>query len=113
MNRKLVQFKSTKGSVLTDFVAKYPEKKAYFEVKSEKPFVFPSPGILEGVKSRGRAILKMNNVSFKFPTHEKNTVQDICLSCCMASRIAVVGPNGAGKSTAIKLLIGEIKNETG
>jgi elongation factor 3 len=31
----------------------------------------------------------------------------------MASRVAVIGANGAGKSTAIKLLIGELKPETG
>merc|ERR1740130_864998 len=31
----------------------------------------------------------------------------------MASRVAVVGANGAGKSTAIKLLIGELKPESG
>merc|ERR1711964_478350 len=35
------------------------------------------------------------------------------LSVCMLSRIAVIGPNGAGKSTAIKLLIGELKQELG
>ncbi|CAD7944084.1 unnamed protein product [Amoebophrya sp. A120] len=113
-DRKLIQFKSEKGRVLTDFVAANPAKKAYFELSNKnQKFVFPPPGPLEGVKSKGRSILKMNMVSFKYPTHEKNTVQDICLSVCMASRIAVIGPNGAGKSTAIKLLIGELKNETG
>lgn len=113
-DRKLRQFKSTKGQVLTDYVKANPEKTAYFEISNKNvKFIFPPPATLEGVKSRGRSILKMTNVSFKYPTHEKNTVQDICLSVCMASRIAVVGPNGAGKSTAIKLLIGELKNETG
>merc|ERR1712014_529844 len=70
-------------------------------------------GTLEGIKSRGRAILKMSNVAFRYSTHEKPTVQDICLSVCMASRVAVIGANGAGKSTAIKLLIGELKPEQG
>jgi len=118
-DRKLVQFKTSgskvdRGNVLTKFVEKYPEKKAYFELKNNNlKFNFPLPGPLEGVKSRGRAILKMAGVSFKYPTHDKNTVQDICLQVCMASRIAVVGPNGAGKSTAIKLLIGELKEEVG
>jgi len=113
-DRKLVQFKEKRGQVLTKFVEAYPSKAAYFALKNDKTkFIFPTPGTLEGVKSKGRAILKMNNVSFKYPTHDKNTVEGICLSVCMASRIAVVGPNGAGKSTAIKLLIGELKNETG
>merc|ERR1712238_82550 len=66
-------------------------------------------GSLEGVKSRGRTILKMQDVTFKYAGHEKNTVENITLTACMASRVAVVGANGAGKSTAIKLLIGELK----
>merc|ERR1711971_230941 len=113
-DRKLRQFKSAKGNVLTDYVKAYPEKAAYFELsdKNEK-WVFPIPGALEGVKSRGRTILKMQDVTFKCPTHEKNTVENISLTVCMASRVAVVGANGAGKSTAIKLLIGELKPITG
>jgi elongation factor 3 len=55
----------------------------------------------------------MERVTFKYPSHEKNTVEDITLTVCMASRVAVVGANGAGKSTAIKLLIGELKPEQG
>merc|ERR1712048_1333069 len=55
----------------------------------------------------------MQDVTFKYPSHEKNTVEDISLTVCMASRVAVVGANGAGKSTAIKLLIGELKPAQG
>jgi elongation factor 3 len=95
-------------------VEAYPEKASYFELsdKNEK-WVFPLPGMLDGVKSRGRTILKMTDVTFKYPTHEKNTVEGITLTVCMASRVAVVGANGAGKSTAIKLLIGELKPMSG
>merc|ERR1711896_18437 len=112
--RKLRQFKATKGEVLSKYVQNYPEKSSYFEIseKNEK-WVFPVPGPLEGVKSRGRTILKMQDVTFKYPTHEKNTVENVSLTVCMASRVAVVGANGAGKSTAIKLLIGELKPESG
>merc|ERR1711935_922345 len=96
------------------YVELYPEKNAYFEIseKNER-WVFPIPGSLEGVKSRGRTILKMQNINFKYPSHEKNTVEHISLTVCMASRVAVVGANGAGKSTAIKLLIAELKPEQG
>merc|ERR1711935_782294 len=113
-DRKLRTFKGEKGTVLTQYVELYPEKNAYFELsdKNEK-WVFPLPGALEGVKSRGKTILKMTDVTFKYPTHEKNTVENITLTVCMASRVAVVGANGAGKSTAIKLLIGELKPDSG
>merc|ERR1719515_11855 len=112
--RKLRQFKAEKGTVLTKFVETYPEKASYFELSDKnEQWVFPTPGALEGVKSRTKHILKMNDVTFKYPTHEKNTVENISLTVCMASRVAVVGANGAGKSTAIKLLIGELKPEQG
>merc|ERR1712048_1079803 len=113
-DRKLRQFKAEKGEVLTKYVEAYPEKASYFELSDKnEQWIFPVPGSLEGVKSRGRTILKMTDVTFKYPTHEKNTVENITLTVCMASRVAVVGANGAGKSTAIKLLIGELKPEVG
>jgi elongation factor 3 len=112
--RKLRQFKGTKGRVLNEYVELYPEKKSYFELSDKnEQWTFPVPGALEGVKSRGKTILKMQDVVFKYPTHEKNTVEQISLTVCMASRVAVVGANGAGKSTAIKLLIGELKPGSG
>merc|ERR1712183_1041717 len=55
----------------------------------------------------------MENVTFKYPTSERNVIENVSLTVCMASRVAVVGANGAGKSTAIKLLIGELKPEQG
>jgi len=112
--RKLRQFKGEKGKVLTQYVEAYPEKNAYFELSDKnEQWVFPLPGALDGVKSRGKTILKMQDVTFKYPTQEKNVVEHISLTVCMASRVAVVGANGAGKSTAIKLLIGELKPESG
>jgi len=112
--RKLRQFKAEKGKVLTSYVEAFPEKSAYFELSDKNElWVFPTPGALEGVKSRTKQILKMNDIFFKYPSHEKNTVENISLTACMASRVAVVGANGAGKSTAIKLLIGELKPAKG
>jgi elongation factor 3 len=113
-DRKLRQFKGARGKVLTQYVEANPEKSAYFALSDKnETWVFPLPGNLEGVKSRGKTILKMTDVTFKYPSHEKNTVEHISLTVCMASRVAVVGANGAGKSTAIKLLIGELKPESG
>jgi len=109
-DRKLKLFKGTVGKTLGMFVEKYPEKKSYFELRNDKvKFVFPEPGPLEGVKSKGRAILKMTDITFTYPTKSVPTVFDISLSVCMLSRVAVIGANGAGKSTAIKLLVGEMK----
>merc|ERR1719145_193492 len=113
-DRKLKTFKGTKGTCLTQFVEKYPEKKAYFEISNESmKFTFPEPGPLEGVKSRSKVILRMNNVTFTYPTKTKPTIMDVSLTVSQVSRVAVIGANGAGKSTAIKVLVGEQKPTEG
>merc|ERR1712226_1768984 len=113
-DRKLKTFKGVKGSTLSQFVEKYPEKKAYFELSDEvMKFVFPAPGALEGVKSRSRTILRMNNITFQYPTKDKPTIMDVNLTVSQVSRVAVIGANGAGKSTAIKVLVGEQKPTEG
>merc|ERR1712003_133781 len=113
-DRKLKTFKGTKGTTLTEFVEKYPEKKAYFELSNETmKFTFPEPGAMEGVKSRSKVVLRMNNVSFQYPTKDKPTIMDVSLTVSQVSRVAVIGANGAGKSTAIKVLVGEQKPTEG
>merc|ERR1712241_394711 len=107
-DRKLKTFKGTKGSTLSQFVEKYPDKKAYFELTNETmSFTFPTPGSMEGVKSRSKTVLKMQNVTFQYPTKDKPTIMDVSLQVSQCSRVAVIGANGAGKSTAIKVLVGE------
>merc|ERR1719473_2373971 len=113
-DRKLKTFKGVKGTTLTQFVEKYPEKKAYFELSNETmKFNFPLPGPLEGVKSRSKVVLRMNNVTFQYPTKDKPTIMDVSLTVSQVSRVAVIGANGAGKSTAIKVLVGEQKPTEG
>merc|ERR1711972_955035 len=113
-DRKLKTFKGEKGKTLTQFVEKYPEKKAYFELSNETmKFTFPEPGPMEGVKSRSKVILRMSNVTFQYPTKDKPTIMDVNLTVSQVSRVAVIGANGAGKSTAIKVLVGEQKPTEG
>merc|ERR1711985_34167 len=113
-DRRLKTFKGTRGTCLTEFVEKFPEKKKYFELSDEvMKFVFPAPGPLEGVKSRSRCILRMNNIAFQYPTKDKPTIMDVNLTVSQVSRVAVIGANGAGKSTAIKVLVGEQKPTEG
>merc|ERR1719387_3211527 len=76
-------------------------------------FAFPEPGPLEGVKSRSKIVLRMNNVTFTYPTKDKPTIMDINLTCSQMSRVAVIGANGAGKSTAIKVFVGEMTPQEG
>ena len=87
-----------------------PSTDEYFnKIKSsnEPGFTFPQPGVLDGVKSRTKAILKMDNCSFTYPNNSKPTVEDITIQISLESRVGIAGANGAGKSTQIKLLTGE------
>ena len=74
-NRKLKTFRGNYGTVLHEFVDKYPEKKGYFELKNDvMKFKFPDPTALEGVKSLTKSILRMKNITFTYPIRDKPTI---------------------------------------
>lgn len=99
---------------LSEFVKKVPAAKSYYELgASEASFKFPEPGFLEGVKTKQKAIVKVNNMSFQYPGTSKPQLTDITFQCSLSSRIAVIGPNGAGKSTLINVLTGELLPTSG
>jgi len=102
-----------KGNV-TAFVKRFPEAKSYFELGStDLEFKFPLPGMLDGVRSKGAAIMSMTDIDFTYPGAAKPQLTGVTARLSMASRVAIVGANGAGKSTMIKLLTGELKPSTG
>lgn len=99
---------------LKEFVKKCPSAKSYYELSaSDMEFKFPEPGYLEGVKTKAKAIIRVNKMSFQYPGTPKPQIQDITFQCSLGSRIAVIGPNGAGKSTLINVLTGELLPTTG
>lgn len=103
-NKKLACYKGN----LAAFVKVRPEAKSYYTLSaSNVQFKFPPPGILTGVKSQTRAIIRMSNVSFSYPNAPKPSLTDVSCQLSLSSRVAIIGPNGAGKSTLIKLLTGE------
>jgi len=96
---------------LDKLIAQDEEIEEYFRMDKQKDdaikFTFPEPGALEGVKSRTRAVIKMEHCTFTYPGNTKPTIEDVSFKVSMASRVGVCGKNGEGKSTAIKLLTGE------
>ncbi|KKY13564.1 putative elongation factor 3 [Diplodia seriata] len=108
--KKLVCYKGN----LADFVRQKPEAKSYYTLSSTQvQFKFPPPGILTGVKSNTRAILRMTGCSFTYPGSSKASLSDVTCSLTLSSRVAIIGANGAGKSTLIKVLTGEVIPQTG
>ena len=110
-NLKLNSFRGN----LDEYVKSNPAARAYFTLKSssKEKFKFPQPGPIEGVKSKGKALMKMSQCTFTYPGNEKPTLFDITVQVSLSSRVACIGENGAGKSTMIKLLVGEIEPQIG
>jgi elongation factor 3 len=106
---------------LEAFVALKPQAKCYFELaeKGKIDFNFPNPGPLPGITSKGKAILKMTNITFTYKapdgTYDGRPAQlnNVTIQVSLSSRVACVGENGAGKSTMIKLLTGELEPDKG
>lgn len=108
--KKLVCYRGN----LADFVKVKPEAKSYYTLSASNiSFKFPPPGILAGIKSNTRAILRMTNCSYTYPGSKKPSLTDASLTLALSSRVAIIGGNGAGKSTFIKMLTGETIPQTG
>uniref|UniRef100_A0A061R1D1 Elongation factor 3 n=1 Tax=Tetraselmis sp. GSL018 TaxID=582737 RepID=A0A061R1D1_9CHLO len=109
-NRKLKKYRGN----LSEFVKQCPEAKSYYELDATPlKFTFPEPGYLEGVNDKGKALLKMTQCTFQYPTADKPTLANITVQCSLSSRVACIGKNGAGKSTLIKMLTGETEPTSG
>jgi elongation factor 3 len=101
------KLKCYKGN-LKAFVDQKPEAKSYYTLSdSIAQFKFPPPGILTGVRSSTRSILRMTNCSYTYPGSSKPSLHNVSCQLTLSSRTAIIGGNGAGKSTLIKLLTGE------
>jgi len=110
-NLKLKQYKGNLTYVAEKHV---PELLSYFKLKATKfSMRFPQPGMLEGVSSKGKHIMKMTNISFTYPSAAKAQLTGVTVRISLSTRAACIGANGAGKSTMIKLLTGELVPDKG
>jgi elongation factor 3 len=99
---------------ISEFRKENPEVESFFSFKATKMTMkFPQPGELNGIKSKGRALMKMDDCTFTYPVNDKPTLHDITCRVSLGSRVACVGVNGAGKSTMIKLLTQELTPQIG
>lgn len=107
---KLHQHRGNLGS----FLGQNPEYEKYYKIEeSEMKFQFPQVTQVEGVKSKGRALMKMTDCTFTYPGNKEPTIFNISAQVSMGSKVAVYGPNGHGKSTMIKVLTGEVVPQIG
>ncbi|MBO5228733.1 MAG: ABC transporter ATP-binding protein [Lachnospiraceae bacterium] len=55
---------------------------------------------------KGAPEIRFENVSFRYPKADANTINNLSFTIQAGEKIAIVGLNGAGKTTLIKLLCG-------
>ena len=77
--------------------------RAYTE--APEPFRFEDGEPLEPDPAKPYTI-ELQNVSFRYPGAEQDTLHNINLKVAPGEKLAVVGLNGAGKTTLIKLICG-------
>lgn len=71
----------------------------------DEPFKFDDGEHIEA-ESGGKYEIRLENVSFRYPGADKDTLQNINLTLHPGEKLAVVGLNGAGKTTLVKLICG-------
>jgi len=70
---------------------------------------FPNAGGVEGAKSKARAVIELNNVSFRYGNDEDFILSDVSGKLCRESRVAICGSGACGKSTLMQMICSELK----
>ncbi len=85
-----------------------------FEMISQAAFYFQNlreffdyePKVVSGKEKCGEfEELEFRNVSFRYPSAEKDCIKNVSFKISKGETVALVGVNGAGKSTLVKLLL--------
>lgn len=72
--------------------------------KEEEPDITNNEGVLTDI-NLGKYEFTFDNVSFKYPGHDKYVLKNINLTIKAGMKLAIVGANGAGKTTLTKLIM--------
>ncbi|MBK1674841.1 ABC transporter ATP-binding protein [Ectothiorhodospira shaposhnikovii] len=59
------------------------------------------------------AVIRMNEVTYRYPSHEKIAINGISLEIGANTTVGFIGSSGAGKSTIVDLLLGLLTPESG
>lgn len=68
---------------------------------------------LDTAREGGVRVVKIENLSFRYPGTQKNVVEDFTADILRGERIGILGANGAGKTTLLKLLTGALAPSSG
>ncbi len=58
-------------------------------------------------------IVKVKNLAFKYPSQQKDLLNDVSFQIDKNDFVGIVGGNGSGKSTLLKLILGILRPDSG
>lgn len=67
--------------------------------------------LLRAARDTGKHVLEIKNVSKSYG--DKQVLRGVTCDVMRGDRLAIIGPNGIGKSTLLKIIMGELKPDTG
>lgn len=73
---------------------------------TEKKVVFPPLKYLDYTIQETEKVAQVKNISFRYPTGDKDVLKNISFDIYKGEFFAIVGHNGSGKSTLMKNLLG-------
>ncbi len=66
---------------------------------------------IQSANRSGQLVIEAKEISFAYPG--RKICEDFSTTIMRGDKIGIVGPNGAGKTTLLKLLLGQLKPQTG
>lgn len=78
--------------------------RTFMDWKEDQPDIEKNEGTITDINLE-RYAFTFENVSFKYPGHEKYVLKNLNLTIKAGMKLAIVGVNGAGKTTLTKLLM--------
>ena len=102
-------FTSWVTTILDSIISLHRKSQKLCEIREHlewpEPFVFED-GTAVPRRTDGKYELRLENVTFRYPESDKDTIVNMDLMIRPGEKLAIVGLNGAGKTTLVKLLCG-------
>lgn len=67
--------------------------------------------LAQAAERSGQLVLQAENVNFAY--EGRTIIQDFSVTLIRGDRVGLIGPNGCGKTTLLRLLLGELKPDSG
>ncbi len=69
---------------------------------------------IQSADKSGKIVLEAEDISYHYEdSPQKSVIQDFSTTILRGDKVGIIGPNGAGKTTLIRLLLGQIKPQSG